>query len=142
VRLRKIILIPVLYLAFLSLVVSVNFFAGHDIKQNIQPHAMPHTLRSFELPVMTVTLAPSGPRSSTARVGINLEIAPEDAKPLEKYAPVIIDGIQTTLQRISGNEVRVRPSLNWLRDDLLYEVNRLSGPVRVWGILIREFVVT
>ncbi|MDD5587278.1 MAG: flagellar basal body-associated FliL family protein [Alphaproteobacteria bacterium] len=141
-RLKRILLLPALYLAFLSLAVSVKFFAGTDIVHGVKPHAMPHALHSFELPTMTIALVPQGQRLSTARVGINLEIAPEDAKPLELYTPIIMDGIQNTLQHVSRNQIRARPSLNWLRDDLLYEVNRVSGPVHIFGILFREFVIT
>ncbi len=138
---KSILLIAVLYLAFLALTVSVSYFWDRATKGSF-PAFADRSTSLYMLPPVTVNLASRGSKAHTARMSIGLEVKNDQLPRVEGYAPRIIDRIQTTMGRVSLDEVRDRKNLLWLSRTLLWEVNQVSGPVKILDVLFREIVVT
>ncbi len=141
VRTRKLIFIPIAYLAFLAIVTSASYYIGHDIVKKPVKSTINGT-SFYTLPIISMNTIVSKTGRGELRLGVNLEVGADDIDRIENYVPFIVERIQTYMNRISVEEIRNNPALRWLRNDLLYEINKVTGPIRILGIRLRELVVT
>lgn len=130
-----------LYLAMMALLSSIAYFSNlGGIRESMKP--VPQGTTVYSLERLSLNVAASGNGHGTARLGINLEVARKDLDRLQAYIPRIMDRIQAYMRQILLDELRNPTGLAWLRADLLREVNRVSGPVRIQAVTFRELVLT
>ncbi len=140
------ILLPSLYVAFLVMMMAaIGCLVGPTGKY---AGGKPLVLRDdslYSLPIMRVNVSKGKSKGTTAsggelRMGIDLKVDPRDRVLLQQYTPRIMDRITATMQRVELGEISEPSELGWLRNELLEEINRVSGPIQVLSVGFRNIV--
>lgn len=137
---RRLVIFLCAYLAFLILMGGIGYFIGRSDSK-----AMPVSVfdRSFyNMRRTSINVGGSFTAAHGAiRTAISLEIEEKDADLINNYAPRIMDRVQNYMGSVPIDDLRGSASLEWLRRELLWEVNQASGPVRIFSVNFREFLL-
>ncbi len=95
----------------------------------------------FNLPRMDVTMTAMQGEAHHVRLGISLEMDKKNMDRFEGYQPRVSDRIIDFLGHQDIDEFTGINGMDKLRNDILFEANKASGPVVITDIIFREFVV-
>lgn len=139
---RHLVLFLIIYLSTLFVAASISYLVGnkninltHSFFSNARGTVM------VNIPRARMDLAKVSGSSNSVRMDISLEVADKDVERLEGYLPRIMDRIQTHMLTVRPQEIKDGKGLQWLRDDLAWEANLVSGPVRIKSINFRDLIV-
>jgi flagellar basal body-associated protein FliL len=132
-------LLIALYVAFLVALGIGGYFMGRDkvIARTIVQLNAPITQ---QMPITTFGTKSSDTQAGTIRFTFSLEIAERDTKRLEGYTPKIMDRIQTILNDTPPKQLNSPSGLELFRENLLNQINRVSGPVNVSNIYFQKLI--
>ncbi len=115
-----------------------GFFAGPEARLSQEVTKKVRVL-NLELPLKGGVLVSGTPHS--ARMKLGLAVAPADMESLKAYLPFIVDSLQVYMNKITGEQMKADQHLRGLRADLLREANRVSGPVHISDVHVRELMI-
>jgi len=95
----------------------------------------------FNLPRMDVTMTALEGETHRMRLGISLEIDKKSVETFEGYQPRVSDRIVNFLNHQDINEFTGSNGMDKLRNDILFEANKASGPVVINDVIFSEFIV-
>lgn len=75
-----------------------------------------------------------------AHISLGVEVSANQKQLIESYAPKITDRMQMYFNSLTESQLRKTPSLEWLRKELIFEANKVSGPVTIHNVTFREVV--
>ena len=138
---NRVLLFAILYMTVL---IGLAFFAYSFVEENFDEmrSLAPSEKHGFyELPSFTVDVAASGSNTNSVHMEVSLKVNPRDIVKLQGYLPRIIDRIQTYMNTLRSEELRAFSNFTLLHEDLMLQLNKVSGPVRIMGIIIRRLVI-
>lgn len=97
---------------------------------------------SYQLPKVTVGMNLGAQVNQTVHLQLTLDISASDRRALEKYQPRIMDRIITFTQSLGADEIKSPGTIGWLSQELLWQINLVSGPIRIKNVGITELRVS
>jgi len=138
---RSDLLFLLVYFAFL---IAMGFFAysfGSDkIRQNtLQNQNAPV---NYAAPSLTVNIASVTTHVGSVKMEMSLKVATKDTENLKSYMPRIMDRLHSCMARSSVGEISDRYSFSLFRENLLREMNTVSGPVKIMDIYVTKLLTS
>lgn len=138
---RRDLLFLLVYFGFLILMGVLAYTFGSDkIKQNVLQNSNIPT--SYEAPSLTVNISSVSTRVGSLKMEMSLKVASKDTENLKAYMPRIVDRLHSCMARSSVEEVTNNHSFALFRENLLREMNTVSGPVRILDVYVTKLLTS
>jgi flagellar basal body-associated protein FliL len=147
-KINRTIVFLMTYFVTLGVFVWVGYYSFADYVMHAQQHQhmaisqFETDLAYVDLPHISVTLTPmdQNSRSGIVRMDITLEVENQFKARIVNEQPRITDRLVHYTENLSYDDIARPRSTVWLKPDMLVEINKITAPVPVRGLIFKEFV--
>lgn len=135
---RRMILFMLLYFGLLFTMGTVGYNVGTDQLRRARESERAAEYQS--LPAMALTLPNAESPWGGVKLELTLGVEQRDTERLQGYMPRIIDRLHTYMSQLDVQQLKTAYDIKLLRNELLTQVNQVSGPVHIKSVYIRKLL--